>query len=586
MNSTPHLSTAGWRPSCLRVVAALCLCACPPPSLTASVPDFDPATATFDELFFNVQRYATTPERRERKELSRQELKARGADSLSFYVEHAGVDNSWYFMLADEEVSLLPPEVGVPVLLRELDSRQPKAAETAAFFLGRYDRPEYAARLLPLLDNEDTAGVAVRTLGHWKIRNAVPLIAGYLHHPKERRRIGAANALRHIADPRAAPSLIEALGDPVFTVRKAAARALVAIGKESEAPILKAFPGAARTPQREMMSVLGALGSKAGARLMRPLLASNDVAVRDDAARALAWADATQPEMQVGPDGIQLGTPSQVAPPPPDSAPILTASAQVTMRPPAFYLTIESGKAYGPFVFQEQARVGEGKSLYEIQQIRDASFLLRSVTTSSSYGPFVFEDGAKVEVGSGAFTVQRVPPSILGTLQHPGLPPGGPQVRLIKITPTVNRKLISVRQTFREIDQTLRADIQPLRVQSPTISGVPGYDRLQAIERSPTDIARLRLSAQNQAARVLESFAEDYRLAKSKLTAEHVFEFAHLSPGSYYVCAQASVRYTGERARLATKTVIWWAEVQLGDGSAEIQFNEANARDWSELFPE
>ena len=254
MNSTPHLSTAGWRPSCLRVVAALCLCACPPPSLTASVPDFDPATATFDELFFNAQRYATTPERRERKELSRQELKARGADSLSFYVEHAGVDNSWYFMLADEEVSLLPPEVGVPVLLRELDSRQPKAAETAAFFLGRYDRPEYAARLLPLLDNEDTAGVAVRTLGHWKIRDAVPLIAGYLHHPKERRRIGAANALRHIADPRAAPSLIEALGDPVFTVRKAAARALVAIGKESEAPILKAFPGAARTPQREMMS--------------------------------------------------------------------------------------------------------------------------------------------------------------------------------------------------------------------------------------------------------------------------------------------------------------------------------------------
>ena len=51
----------------------------------------------------------------------------------------------------------------------------------------------------------------------------------------------AANALGGIGDPGGVPHLIESLSDPVFTVRKAAASALAAIGRDAQDVLLRAL---------------------------------------------------------------------------------------------------------------------------------------------------------------------------------------------------------------------------------------------------------------------------------------------------------------------------------------------------------
>jgi hypothetical protein len=155
-----------------------------------------------------------------------------------------------------------------------------------------------------------------------------------------------------------------------------------------------------------------------------------------------------------------------------------------------------------------------------------------------------------------------------------------------KVTPDVTKKLLAVRQSVARIRRKLIEEIQPIRLDMPTVTGPPGFNRTPWIERSQADIARARTAAQGEAVRRLNAFAEDCRLTTAKAAADGTFEFTRLLPGLYYVYAQASVRVTGERAHLQFKSAIWWASVRLTDGSAEIAFSENNALEWSALFPE
>ena len=213
--------------------------------------------ASMEELLSHAQRYGSTVEKRERRQSAREELFSRGAETLTYLMANIHIDNIAIHLLADEMVrNRLDPEDAVPVLLDALESEHDRTRKIAAYFLGFCDASQHADRLLALLDDEEAVGAAVRTLGKWKVDDAVEVIISHLHDDKERRRILAANALRDIGDGRAIPHLIDVLSDEYFTVRKAAARALVSLGEPAVEEVRRVLPDAEGMARREMMRIV------------------------------------------------------------------------------------------------------------------------------------------------------------------------------------------------------------------------------------------------------------------------------------------------------------------------------------------
>lgn len=252
---------------------------------------FDARSMDFDQLMFHAARYGNTEEKREHKRLAKEELMGRGGEALRYLVGRCSIENLWFPTYAAELVSRLDKSVAVPVLLDLLGSEEQDVRRLAAFFLGFYDVPEHADRILPLLRDEELCGAGVRTLGKWKVRKAVLEITPFLQNAKERLRVLAANALRDIGDPLAAPYLAEALKDPYFTVRCAAARALVKLGPDAEPTLLTLLPSARVPARRQIIRVLGELRSQRSVGPLRKLLADEDPGARGDAARALREID-------------------------------------------------------------------------------------------------------------------------------------------------------------------------------------------------------------------------------------------------------------------------------------------------------
>lgn len=180
----------------------------------------------YERLIFYATRWATTPAKREQKQAARETLFAQRAEGLREVMKRVASQNVMVRVLAQEMVEQLPAEEAVPVLLDFLNAPDSETRRIAAFFLGFYRAPEHAERLRALLRDEEAAGAAIRTLGKWRVREAIPEIAPFLQHEKEVRRIVAINALRDIGEPEAMVLLEPCLQDRYFTVRRAAARAI------------------------------------------------------------------------------------------------------------------------------------------------------------------------------------------------------------------------------------------------------------------------------------------------------------------------------------------------------------------------
>lgn len=249
---------------------------------------FEVKTATFDDLIFHAQRYGNTKEKRADKAEAEKELFARGPESLRQLMAKIHFENVGIAVLAQNMVLQMDTQAVAQVLAEFLGASEPAARKMAAFFLGLHDTPDYADRVVPLLADDKAAGAAIRTLGKWRAQAAVPQIIPFLKHEKEPRRVAAANALGEIGDPAAVPALVEALGDPFFTVREAAARALTKPELKAESALLEALPGSSGAARRHIVRVLGQLKSSAAVPLLERLHEDPDPAVRDDAARALA----------------------------------------------------------------------------------------------------------------------------------------------------------------------------------------------------------------------------------------------------------------------------------------------------------
>lgn len=182
--------------------------------------------ASDDELIFDIQRYGNTPEKREAKARAREELFARGPDGLRVVMTYVHLENVAIGVTAENMVREMDTQKVAAVLSEFLNDGHPKTRKLAAYWLGFHMTPDYAERVLPLLKDDEAAGAAIRTLGKWRVREAIPEIVLSLKHEKEARRIAAANALRDIGDPSVVPELEPLLTDRVFTVREVAARAL------------------------------------------------------------------------------------------------------------------------------------------------------------------------------------------------------------------------------------------------------------------------------------------------------------------------------------------------------------------------
>jgi HEAT repeat protein len=202
--------------------AALCLCA---GNLFAGGPASD------DELIFNIQRYGNTPEKRAAKALSRDELFSRGPAGLRLVMSKVHLENVALAVTGEDMVRTMETQQVAAVLVEFLADEHPRTRKLAAYWLGFHDTPQYAEKILPLLKDDEAAGAAIRTLGKWRVREAIPQITPFLSNEKETRRIAAANALRDIGDPVVVPDLERLLSDRYFTVREVAARALSKLGK-------------------------------------------------------------------------------------------------------------------------------------------------------------------------------------------------------------------------------------------------------------------------------------------------------------------------------------------------------------------
>ncbi len=267
---------------------SIVLCACAWLSACSCFGEsFDPKTASMDDLIYYAQQTGTTPEKRELKELVRQELFARGTNSLKAVMHCVYMENIPIRVLAGEIVDHTGATQAPPVLVEFLTDEHPKTRKQAAYLLGLNQNPEWADRLLPLLQDDEACGTVVRTLGKWRIQSAVPQIIPFLKDEKETRRIAAANALRDIGDPVAVPQLIPLLDDPFFTVREVAARALSTMGGPAESALLKALPTAGEQAKRHIIRTLGVMKSKKAIRPLQKLLKDEDPLIRADTAEAL-----------------------------------------------------------------------------------------------------------------------------------------------------------------------------------------------------------------------------------------------------------------------------------------------------------
>ena len=243
--------------------------------------------ASYDELIFDAQRYGSTEEKRAAKKEAWDELMAGGPVALGEVMKRIHLENVMIGVLAQNMIEQMKPEETAPVLASSLSSEYARTRKIAAFFLGFHDTPQFADAVLPLLRDEEAAGAAMRTLGKWRVKTAVPDLLPFLRHPREMRRIAAVNALRDIGDPAVVPELMPLLGDEFFTVREAAARALSTFGRDGERALLDALPASEGAARRHIIRTLGVMKSRRAVKPLRRLLKDPDSGVHVDAEEAL-----------------------------------------------------------------------------------------------------------------------------------------------------------------------------------------------------------------------------------------------------------------------------------------------------------
>lgn len=268
-------------------VSALLACAAP-----ARAEPWDAGQAAYDDLLYRATCYGDTQEKRTDKDAARAEVFRRGDAALREIMARVHLENLMLQVLADEVTRYhVAPEKALPVLADFLSSEDAATRRTAAYLMGFLPGPEYADRVLPLLDDASCRRSAIRTLGKWKVAKARPALRALLRSEQERTRIAACNALRDIGDEDDLPHLVRALADPAFLVRNTASRAIVAYGWSAQRPLMDRLASSRGAQQRQIVRLLGELRARAAIRPLRRLLDTDDPGLAADVAVALRQID-------------------------------------------------------------------------------------------------------------------------------------------------------------------------------------------------------------------------------------------------------------------------------------------------------
>ncbi len=258
------------------------------PAATVSFQSAAYDRALMDELMFHASRYPSTPEKRRKKDESKEKLYAHESRALAYLVDQTSLDNLWMHVFAFELNRLLEAEDCVPVLLKALQSPRSRVRKTALYFLGFHETPEHAERVRPFLSDIKCAGAALRTLGKWQYTNAVEEVLRFADDDDERRRVLAVNALGSIGAPSCVEPLIQKLEDPFFTVRERARWALQQYGTAIERDLLRHLPESGGIKRCHLVRLLAECGTERSLTPLQDLLTSENDDLKRDIQTALS----------------------------------------------------------------------------------------------------------------------------------------------------------------------------------------------------------------------------------------------------------------------------------------------------------
>jgi hypothetical protein len=255
----------------------------------------DAGTLGFDELFRHATRNGTSDLRRQNQQSANDELMARGAETLKYYLDHVHSQNIMYFVKIHELLAYpgsekLNKESLVAVFKESLNSPHKETRRAALFYLARFDAPEGFQRwLVPHLDQEEDINLAMRLLGGWGAVDVAPRITRFLKSDDERRRVSAVIALGELGVKDTAPDIVEMLHDPYFTVRYAAVRSLVQL--DARKAVRRALKEAVKNDDviylRHLIQAAGALQDRWSVSTLKTLCDHQDEGLRLDVERAL-----------------------------------------------------------------------------------------------------------------------------------------------------------------------------------------------------------------------------------------------------------------------------------------------------------
>ena len=217
------------------------------------------------------------------------ELRRRGEPAVRFLMDRAQVRSVWISVYLRR---IIKPDAELryaDILFEYLESEDPEVRRMALANLAYYEIPDRTEALVPHLAHDRTRNATIKALGKWKAGDQVDDLLPYLKHERESARIVTANALGDIGDPSAASALVEALDDPLFTVRNAAGRSLVLLGDKAGEAAYEVLSDTTSVRQtRQIVRVLGALKYRKARRQLRRYLEHEDEGLQRDAFRALA----------------------------------------------------------------------------------------------------------------------------------------------------------------------------------------------------------------------------------------------------------------------------------------------------------
>lgn len=243
----------------------------------------DAAERELAAIYEKTVSYGDSGEKLAQKQKAVEDIRKRGVAALPFLIRQLDRREPMARQRIEDWV-IDWGAASIPALLGGLTVDNADIQRNCVFFLRQWPDTRVVPAVMKLLGNERLQPTCLHTLGKQKSPAALGDALHLLGSPNELVRMRAAQALGRIGAVEAVPMLIAALNDPLWTVRRQAEDALVAIGKPSVQPLLNA-----KTQCLSVLHVVEAIG-RLGALLPAELLTSDDWAVRGFVAATLTDA--------------------------------------------------------------------------------------------------------------------------------------------------------------------------------------------------------------------------------------------------------------------------------------------------------